>query len=112
MDWSSIMTDHDDRRLDLRVLRAEHDPAREEAVIRRVLTRIQSTDRSQADAMVRLERIHRHMLMAAAGLATMAIVASLWAPRRVPANPVIDWAVARHVPTNGELLVTFTGYRP
>ena len=51
-------------------------------------------------------------MVVAAGLAAIAVAASLWAPGRASGNPVGDWAEAQHVPTNAELLIAFNGYRP
>jgi hypothetical protein len=101
-------------RLDLRALDAAADPGRTDAIVGAVLTSIASGS-PRDDDIPRLLRAQRRMLAVAAVLAALATAAVVSAPRRseVGASDVIaSWAESSHVPTNGELLAAYQGYRP
>lgn len=103
-----------DGRLDLRALDAEHDPARADAVIGAVMSRIEATGQPRDD-LASLRRYQRVLLAAAAVLAAIATTAVVAAPRRSQAAPtdvIASWTESQHVPTNGELLAAYQGYRP
>jgi len=81
----------------------------------------EALDPSQADRVIHaaLRRRAGHAtpwLAAAAVLLLIGAGALLTAPRRAAPNEaaglIRDWTVARHVPTNGELLAAFRGYQP
>jgi hypothetical protein len=104
-----------DGRLDLRALAAEHDPARVDAVIGAVMSRIETT-RQPRDDLASMRRYQRVLLAAAAVLAAVATAAVVAAPRRsqvaAPTDVIASWTETQHVPTNGELLAAYQGYRP
>lgn len=92
-------------RLDLRALGVGDDSARTEAIVGAVMSRVQEQQQ--------LMRYQRHMLAAAAVLAAIATAAIARSPRAAAADDVIvEWATSTHIPTNGELLAAFHGYRP
>jgi hypothetical protein len=105
-----------EHRLDLGALDAGPDPARTDAVVAAVMARIAAGTRVPGDEVMRLVRARRHMLATAAILTIIAGAAVLGAPRRAPGDPagtlITRWSQMEHVPTNGELLVIFQGYRP
>jgi hypothetical protein len=102
-------------RLDLRALDVEHDPARADAVIGAVMSRI-ATTRQPRDDLAILRRYQRLALAAAAVLAAVATAAVVAVPRRsqeaAPSEVIASWTESQHVPTNGELLAAYQGYRP
>ncbi len=101
-------------RLDLRALDVTDDLAREDAVIQAALRQIstRARDAEWPDWMIRAQR----------GLAAAAAVLLLVAGAVVlaqsdqsdPADPaelIQQWARSSHIPTNGELLSAYMGYR-
>lgn len=114
------MTDpsFNNRRLDLRALDAAMDATRDNAVITEVMSRIASETPGAADDITRLVRAQRRLLAVAAVLAAIAAAAVLASPRRPAESPtpapevIASWTESRHVPTNGELLAVYQGYRP
>lgn len=113
------MTEHlssDEGRLDLRALDADPDARRADAVVAAVMARIVARRATQSEDVVRLLRARRDMLAVAAVLAAIAAAAVYASPRGssdAPGEDVIaSWTESRHVPTNGELLAAYHGYRP
>src|SRR5205814_7571067 len=115
--WSRTMTDPTRPlgRVDLRGIDADESAA--DRVIGRAMDEIRSNpSRAVTQPLVEVDRYLRPALMAAAVLAAIAagIVATTNA-RSADDTPAIttlaSWAETRHVPTNGELLVAFQGYR-
>jgi hypothetical protein len=101
-------------RLDLRSLDAGPDPARADAAIAATMNRLRQ--RSPGDDDLRELRRYRVALMAAAAVLLAVALASIVA-RPIPSNdapsdPLVEWAQSSHVPTNGELLAAYQGYRP
>jgi hypothetical protein len=106
------MTDKPEGRLDLRTLDAADNPGRTDAVVRHVISRIETSRAQRADEL-RLVRYQRRMLAAAAVLAAVATAAVVRSRGSAEsADIIVDWATSSHVPTNGELLAAFHGYRP
>ena len=104
------MTD-DEKRLDLRSLDAADDPRRTDALERSIMAEVQR--RPRVDDLRELRRYRTALLAAAAVLATIALVSMLERPRESRAADVIaEWTRDGHVPTNGELLAAYQGYRP
>ena len=105
-----------EHRLDLRALDAGPDPARTDAVVAAVMKRIATGTRVPGNDVMRLLRVRRRMLATAAVVTIIAGAALLGAPRRASVDPagtlIARWSQTEHVPTNGELLVIFQGYRP
>ena len=108
------MTDDHSRdgRLDLRALDAATDSDRTDTIVAAALARISAKPR---DDLAELRR-YRRALVAAAAVLLIAATASVLA-RPVPAvapveDPIAGWARSSHVPTNGELLAAYHGYRP
>jgi hypothetical protein len=113
------MTEHfssDEGRLDLRALDADPDIRRSDAVVAAVMARILARHAEQSEGVVRLLRARRYVLAVAAMLVAIATAAVYASPQRssgVPGDDVIaSWTESLHVPTNGELLATYHGYRP
>jgi hypothetical protein len=110
------MTDDVQPRVDLSAVDAHRDAAREELVIAGVMARVAALHRKGAADAARLRAARRWLLAAAAVLVVAAAGAVRIAPRRPgaedPSALVGDWAQSNHVPTNGELLAAFQGYRP
>jgi len=102
-------------RLDLRALGAGVDDARTEAIIGMVISRI-GARRQRAGDIETLRRMQRRLMVAAAVLAAIATASVVASPRRQVGMPAADlvasWSQANHVPTNGELVAVFRGYRP
>jgi hypothetical protein len=102
----------DDLRLDLRSLDAGDDPVRTDAVVRSVMSGI--VRRPRGDDVRELRRYRVALLAAAAAF----LVTALGAVRvqRDAQSPdsdaIAEWARDGHVPTNGELLAAYQGYRP
>jgi negative regulator of sigma E activity len=99
------------------------DAQQADRVIAAAMSRISaSPDQYPRDTVVALaERFTRPALVAAAVLAAVAIgtVAFTNARRERDSSPeasqvatLASWAESQHVPTNGELLLAFQGYRP
>jgi len=105
-----------ERRLDLRALDAALDDERTEAVVAAVMSRIASEMHGTTDDITRLLQARRRMMFVAAALAGLAAVAMFAFPQRPGASsgadPISAWSQSSHVPTNGELLAVFQGYRP
>jgi hypothetical protein len=107
----------DDRRLDLTALDVNADPLRDEAVIAAVMRRVggSAPPHARAEDITRLLRLRRYLVALAAVLAAIAAM-SLFSARRTgdhsAADVIASWAESRHVPTNGELLALYKGYRP
>jgi hypothetical protein len=80
------------------------------------MARISSASPVPMDDMLRFVRWRRRMLGVAAALVLIATAAMRGTPRRTQSDPAVEliarWARTEHVPTNGELLATFQGYRP
>lgn len=110
------MTEKPEGRLDLRSLDAAHDAAREDAVAAAVMSRIGGVIPSDVRDLQLFRRYRRRLLAAAAVLAAIATGAIAMSPRRASGSGgvdlIADWLTASHVPTNGELLAAFHGYRP
>ena len=111
------MTDQPERRLDLRSLDAANDPARTDAIVGAVMSRVRDMPRdvilSEAKDLLLFRRYQRLLLAVAAVLAAIATAAIARSSRSADSPDVIaDWATSSHVPTNGELLAAFHGYRP
>lgn len=101
----------DDARIDLHSLDAGDDPARTDAIVGSVMTTIERRPRG---ADIRELRRYRVTLAAAAAVfAAIAIVAMRGRPGDSRADDLVaEWARDGHVPTNGELLAAYLGYRP
>ena len=112
------MTDPDDLssggRIDLSALDVARDARREEAVVQRVMHRIARTS-SETD-VIPIARYQRGMAAAAAVLFMLAGALVVVTDRPPPDDDVADvmmgWVESGHVPTNGELLAAYGGYRP
>ena len=101
-------------RLDLRALDLGENHSRADAVMRAVLERI-TTRASQPEWQEWMARTQRGLAAAAAGLLLLA-GALVFAERRrdtgVELTELIEtWVISSHVPTNGELLSAYQGYR-
>ena len=106
------MTDKPEGRLDLRSLDAAEDPARTDAIVGAVMSRVVVIP-SEARNLLLLRRYQRRLLAIAAVLAAIATAAIATSSRSADSGDlIIDWATSSHVPTNGELLAAFHGYRP
>jgi hypothetical protein len=104
-------------RVDLRSLDAANDPALVDAVVNAVMDRVRSNTTERAQDLVVLRRARVYLLGAAAVLVAIATASVIAAPRHSdgggPAiDPIARWAESGHVPTNGELLSVYQGYRP
>ena len=107
------MTDReaDDGRVDLRGLDLGQDANREDAIVGAVMTRLSEKPQVPA-APADLLRLRRVLLAAAAVLAAIA-TATVFRTRPAASTDVIaSWTQSSHVPTNGELLAAYHGYRP
>src|SRR5688500_19038755 len=108
------MIDDDKGRLDLRAI--EPDTAAENRVVAAAMSRLRATPQLPADDVGDLaRRALRPMLVAAAVLiaAAAGVVLMVDSPGVADQQPdatVASWIEASHVPTNGELLLTFHGY--
>ena len=103
-----------DGRVDLRPLDAGHDEERAAIVRRAVLDRLVPAD-SGTDLRT-FVRMQRGMMAAAAVLLVIAGALVVSDHRRANDSSLDDvlenWLQSRHVPTNGELLTAYRGYRP
>lgn len=112
------MTDPDDTssrgRIDLSALDVAPDRGREDAVVQRVMNRIRLA--STETDIIPIARFQWGMAAAAALLLMLASALVLATDRPAPddevANLMMGWVESGHVPTNGELLATYGGYRP
>lgn len=99
-------------RIDLRALDELADPARAERVISAALARVNLTPR----ALPWLAGRFRPILAVAAVLFLVAFGLLRGAPRaEAPVEPsaaLAGWVASDHVPSNGEILTAFRGYRP
>jgi hypothetical protein len=108
------MIDDETQRLDLRAL--EPDAAVEHGVVAAAMSRIRATPQMPADDVGDLaRRAVRPVLVTAAVLiaAAAGVVLMVDSPGVADQQPdatVASWVEASHVPTNGELLLTFHGY--
>jgi hypothetical protein len=97
-------------RVDLRALTDPADPLQADRVVQAALVRAALGPRPARRVA------HLTALLAAAALLLVAAGVLLLAPGRQapeePAGLIADWAASSHVPTNGELLAAFGGYRP
>jgi hypothetical protein len=108
------MIDRDDERIDFTALGGP-DPLQEESVVREAMLRIRAAPEREP-LLEALAVWWRPGLAAAVLLFALGMV--LARQRSSPAETVpelvesrlIDWALAGHVPSNGELLATFQGY--
>ena len=113
-------TPEDQPRLDLRSLDVVPDPVRIDAIVGAVMHRVRSDEAEHErrhEDLAALRRARRYLLAAAAVFAFIATASVLTSSRRTNdfgqgADVVARWAEALHVPTNGELLVIYQGYRP
>jgi hypothetical protein len=110
------MTDSrsDDRRVDMRALELARDARAEDAMVAAVMTRLSRAPQPAGSATpVELLRLRRVLLAAAAVLAAIATTA-VFKTRRpdASADVIAGWTQSSHVPTNGELLAAYHGYRP
>jgi hypothetical protein len=103
-------------RLDLRSLDAAADHRRSDAVIRAVMSSI-TRGAISLEIVPTLGRLHRGMAAAAVLFALMAAITVLF--ERGGDRAAGDgmellerWAQSSHVPSNGELLTVYQGYRP
>jgi hypothetical protein len=100
---------NDEDRVDLRALGLERDEARENAVMTAVLARLPHRAADVPPLLV----LRRHLLAAAAVLAVIAGLSALRARGNDDGESLLlTWATNGHVPTNGELLAAYQGYRP
>jgi hypothetical protein len=110
------MTDSrpDDGRVDLRGLELTPDAKREDAIVAGVMSRLSRAPRAAVvSAPIELLRLRRALLAAAAVLAAIAAASVLQTRRQDASTDVIaGWTQSSHVPTNGELLAAYHGYRP
>ena len=106
------MIDDEARRLDLRAI--EPDAAVEDRVVATAMARIRATAQFPPDEVGDLaRRVVRPALVAAAVLVAAAcavLMVDSPAADQQPDATVASWVEASHVPTNGELLLTFHGY--
>ena len=100
-------------RIDLTALDASRDDRRADAVVQSVMSRITRT--ASVVDLFPFARFQRGMAVAAAVLLVVAGTVVLATSRPAPndtADVIAEWAGASHVPTNGELLTAYMGYRP
>jgi hypothetical protein len=111
------MTEEDDgARIDFSAI-APREPGLEDRVVNAAMQRVRAALRS---TMNDLARLWRPGLAAAAVFTLLAVGSLLTMSSRVATDDAIDtpeaaliqWAANEHVPSNGELLVAFSGYRP
>lgn len=102
----------DDRRLDLRILDAGDEPGSTGVLVRAVMDEIRRRPRD--DHGRELHRYRIAVAVAAAVFATIALATMRARPgdSSAAADIIVEWALDGHVPTNGELLATYQGYRP
>jgi hypothetical protein len=101
----------DDKRLDLRSLDAADDPGQTDALVRSVMAEV--ARRPRTDDVRELRRYRAVLLAAALVLAAVALASTRGRNARGQGADVIaEWARDGHVPTNGELLASYQGYRP
>lgn len=103
----------DDARLELRILDLADAPRRTDALVSSVMAEIKR--RPRADGVHELRRYRLVLLAAAAVLCAIALVAMRAFPagsQVAAADMIAGWAREGHVPTNGELLAAYQGYRP
>lgn len=95
-------------RIDLRALGLEHEPSQIDAAVRATLHELHQT--------TMLVRAQRTLLAIAAALVVIAAATVLnSSPRRgveSDRDVLAQWTDAGYVPTNGELLAAYQGYRP
>ena len=110
------MTEQTPGRIDLRAIERA-DSAQADRVIAAAMARIAASPGQQPRDMVVdwVERFTRPALIAAAMLAAVAIGTLALTDGRGDEPPpqvaaLADWIESQHVPTNGELLMTFQGY--
>jgi hypothetical protein len=101
-------------RIDLRAINADGGAA--DRVIARAMQQIRSDPlRAEREPLVDIDRYVRPVLVAAAVLAALAAGIVTTTRRPTYDTPAIatlaSWVETQHVPTNGELLVAFKGYR-
>ena len=108
------MIDDETQRLDLRAI--EPDAAAANRAVAAAMSRIRATPQLPADDVGQFaRRAVRPVLVAAALLiaAAAGVVLMVDSPGVADQQPdatVASWIEASHVPTNGELLLTFHGY--
>src|SRR5262245_30916062 len=110
--WSPTMTEPGEpRRIDLRAL-DDSDPEQAARVVRAALARA----KLGGGALLYLAARARPILAAAALVFLAAYLllrlAPLQAAPEEPAQALAEWVAAGHVPSNGEIVATFQGYRP
>lgn len=103
-------------RLDLQALELTDDPAHEDAVIQAAVRRISTSTRARdAEWPVWMTRARRGLAAAAAVLLFLAgAVVLAQSGEGAPTDPaelIQHWARSSHIPTNGELLSAYMGYR-
>ena len=101
----------DDARIDLSAI-DPFEPGLEDRVVNAAMLRVRAAPRSTMDDIARLWRPG----LAAAAVFTVLAIGSLLIPNNGVANEspetdVRQWVASKHVPSNGELLVAFNGYR-
>ena len=100
-------------RIDLRTLDLGENSAREDQVMRAVMQRITSAS-TRPDTWESIARMQRRLAAIAAMLLLMA-GAVLFAQREQRNSELTDlienWVASNHIPTNGELLAAYKGYR-
>jgi hypothetical protein len=109
------MTERDDDRIDLTVLRGE-DSAQADAVVQAAMMRIKARAPSPEPLLADLAGWWRPGLAAAVLLLALGLVlarqrtASESGVQASVEARVLDWAESGYVPSNGELLATFQGF--
>lgn len=102
----------DDARIDLSAI-APLEAGLEDRVVNAAMLRVRAAPRG---AMDDLARLWRPGLAAAAVFTGLAIGSLLIRNTAVatesPETDVMQWVATEHVPSNGELLVAFSGYQP
>lgn len=100
-------------RIDLRAIDEPADPLQAERVVGAAMARMAARGPAHSDVFASIGAYSRLMLAAAAVLCAIATSTVILTSRRAAAQPLAllaSWAESQHVPTNGELLVTFQGY--
>jgi hypothetical protein len=97
-------------RVDLRALDLERDQTRENNLVAGVMARLQP----RPPDVIPLLMVRRYLAIGAAVLAAIAALTVLQSRGRDADGDALlmTWTTSGHVPTNGELLAAYQGYRP
>lgn len=114
------MTEHAQAvpRLDLSSLGIHPEAERVEAILSNVMDRVRSEASTVPpwDEIRSLVRARSYLLAAAAVLAIIATASTVIAHRQqataIDLDLIASWTATSHVPSNGELLAAYRGYRP